>query len=113
MPWLKGALAAKYRNTGQACVAANRMLVKSGAYDLVAKKLADAAAALKGGNGMHEEVVLGPPINEDAVKKVEEHIADTVEKGTRIATGSKRQDFGRELLRANGAHRCATRGVDL
>ncbi|MFP3507596.1 aldehyde dehydrogenase family protein, partial [Burkholderia sp. SIMBA_062] len=72
---VKGAIAAKYRNTGQACVAANRMLVQSGIYDTFAQKLADATAALKVGNGMDEGVVLGPLINDEAVKKVEEHIA--------------------------------------
>jgi len=91
---VKGALAAKYRNTGQACVAANRMLVQSGVYDQFAKKLADGAAALRVGNGMHDGVVLGPLLNEAAVQKVEEHIADAVEKGACIATGGKRHSLG-------------------
>jgi len=91
---VKGAIAAKYRNTGQACVAANRMLVQSGIYDTFAQKLADATAALKVGNGMDEGVVLGPLINDEAVKKVEEHIADAVEKGARVATGGKRHTLG-------------------
>ncbi|ATP45654.1 succinate-semialdehyde dehydrogenase / glutarate-semialdehyde dehydrogenase [Pseudomonas sp. URIL14HWK12:I8] len=91
---VKGAIAAKYRNTGQACVAANRLLVQSGIYDTFAQKLAEATAALKVGNGMDEGVVLGPLINDEAVKKVEEHIADAVEKGARIATGGKRHTLG-------------------
>ena len=91
---VKGAIAAKYRNTGQACVAANRMLVQSGIYDTFAQKLAEATAALKVGNGMDEGVVLGPLINDEAVKKVEEHIADAVEKGARVATGGKRHALG-------------------
>ncbi|MBH3397600.1 MULTISPECIES: NAD-dependent succinate-semialdehyde dehydrogenase [Pseudomonas] len=91
---VKGAIAAKYRNTGQACVAANRMLVQSGIYDTFAQKLADATAALKVGNGMDEGVVLGPLINDEAVKKVEEHIADAVEKGARVSTGGKRHTLG-------------------
>ncbi|XEI54094.1 NAD-dependent succinate-semialdehyde dehydrogenase [Pseudomonas nitroreducens] len=91
---VKGAIAAKYRNTGQACVAANRMLVQSGIYDTFAQKLAEATAALKVGNGMDEGVVLGPLINDEAVKKVEEHIADAVEKGARVATGGKRHTLG-------------------
>jgi succinate-semialdehyde dehydrogenase/glutarate-semialdehyde dehydrogenase len=91
---VKGAIAAKYRNTGQACVAANRMLVQSGIYDTFAQKLAEATAALKVGNGMDEGVVLGPLINEEAVKKVEEHIADAVEKGARVASGGKRHTLG-------------------
>ncbi|WP_437884531.1 NAD-dependent succinate-semialdehyde dehydrogenase [Pseudomonas sp. LRF_L74] len=91
---VKGAIAAKYRNTGQACVAANRMLVQSGIYDTFAQKLAEATAALKVGNGMDEGVVLGPLINHEAVKKVEEHIADAVAKGARVATGGKRHTLG-------------------
>jgi succinate-semialdehyde dehydrogenase/glutarate-semialdehyde dehydrogenase len=70
------------------------MLVQSGVYDQFAKKLADAAAALRVGNGMDDGVVLGPLINGDAVQKVEEHIADAVEKGARIATGGKRHPLG-------------------
>lgn len=91
---VEGALAAKYRNTGQACVAANRMLVQSGIYDAFAKKLAEATATLKVGNGMEEGVVLGPLINEDAVIKVEEHINDAVAKGARIVAGGKRHALG-------------------
>lgn len=91
---VKGALAAKYRNTGQACVAANRMLVQSGIYDAFAKKLAEATSALKVGNGMEAGVVQGPLINEDAVRKVEEHIADAVSKGARVAAGGKRHALG-------------------
>ncbi|WP_341318527.1 NAD-dependent succinate-semialdehyde dehydrogenase [Paraburkholderia sp. IMGN_8] len=87
---VKGALAAKYRNAGQACVAANRILVQSGIYDAFATKLAEATAALKVGNGMHEGVVQGPLINEDAVRKVEEHISDALSKGARVLTGGKR-----------------------
>ena len=91
---VQGALAAKYRNTGQACVAANRLLVQSGIYEAFAKKLAEAAAALKVGNGMHEGVVQGPLINEDAVRKVEEHIADALSKGARVAAGGGRHALG-------------------
>jgi succinate-semialdehyde dehydrogenase / glutarate-semialdehyde dehydrogenase len=91
---VKGAVAAKYRNTGQACVAANRMLVQSGIYDAFAKKLAEATAALKVGNGMEEGVLQGPLINEDAVLKVEEHIADAVARGARVAAGGKRHSLG-------------------
>lgn len=91
---VKGALAAKYRNAGQACVAANRMLVQSGVYDRFARKLAEATAALRVGNGMHEGVVQGPLINEDAVRKVEEHISDALRKGARVLTGGKRHALG-------------------
>jgi succinate-semialdehyde dehydrogenase / glutarate-semialdehyde dehydrogenase len=91
---VKGALAAKYRNAGQACVAANRILVQSGIYDTFAKKLAQATDALKVGNGMDEGVVQGPLINEDAVKKVEEHISDALSKGARVLAGGKRHALG-------------------
>ncbi|SPO54630.1 succinate-semialdehyde dehydrogenase I, NADP-dependent [Pseudomonas sp. JV551A1] len=91
---VQGALAAKYRNTGQACVAANRMLVQSGIYDAFARKLAEATAALKVGNGMDEGVVQGPLINESAVRKVEEHIEDAVAKGARVIAGGKRHGLG-------------------
>jgi succinate-semialdehyde dehydrogenase/glutarate-semialdehyde dehydrogenase len=89
-----GALVAKYRNTGQTCVAANRMLVQSGIYDAFAKRLAEETAKLKVGNGMEQGVVLGPLINGDAVDKVEEHIADALAKGAHIATGGKRHALG-------------------
>ena len=91
---VKGALAAKYRNAGQACVAANRILVQSGVYDAFARKLADASAALKVGNGMEADVVQGPLINEDAVRKAEEHISDAIEKGARVLSGGKRHSLG-------------------
>ncbi|BEP71428.1 MULTISPECIES: NAD-dependent succinate-semialdehyde dehydrogenase [unclassified Variovorax] len=97
---VRGAMAAKYRNTGQACVAANRLLVQSGIYDTFAKKLAKATAKMKIGNGMHEGVVLGPLINEDAVQKVEEHIADAVSKGARVITGGQRHALGGSFFEA-------------
>ncbi|SDI51455.1 succinate-semialdehyde dehydrogenase / glutarate-semialdehyde dehydrogenase [Paraburkholderia steynii] len=89
-----GALAAKYRNAGQACVAANRILVQSGVYEAFARKLAAASAALKVGDGMEAGVVQGPLINEDAVQKVEEHISDALSKGARVLTGGRRHELG-------------------
>ncbi|AFT86077.1 NAD-dependent succinate-semialdehyde dehydrogenase [Paraburkholderia phenoliruptrix] len=91
---VKGALAAKYRNAGQACVAANRILVQAGVYDAFAAKLAAASAQLKVGNGMEAGVVQGPLINEDAVRKVEEHIGDALSKGARVLAGGKRHALG-------------------
>jgi succinate-semialdehyde dehydrogenase / glutarate-semialdehyde dehydrogenase len=91
---VQGALVAKYRNTGQACVAANRMLVQAGVYDAFARRLAEESAALKVGNGMDPGVVQGPMINEEAVLKVEEHIADAVAKGARVAAGGRRHTLG-------------------
>ncbi len=91
---VKGALAAKYRNTGQACIAANRLFVQSGIYDRFAQRLAEETARLKVGNGLEAGVVQGPLINEEAVRKVEDHIADAVAKGARIATGGQRHPLG-------------------
>ncbi|TGN98685.1 MULTISPECIES: NAD-dependent succinate-semialdehyde dehydrogenase [unclassified Burkholderia] len=91
---VKGALLAKYRNTGQACVAANRLLVQSGIYDAFARRLADESARLKVGNGMDAGVALGPLINEEAVLKLEQHIADARAKGAQVATGGRRHPMG-------------------
>lgn len=91
---VRGALMAKYRNTGQACVAANRFLVQSGVYDAFAKRLAEESASLRVGDGMEPGVVQGPLINEEAVLKVEEHIADAVAKGAQVAAGGRRHALG-------------------
>jgi succinate-semialdehyde dehydrogenase/glutarate-semialdehyde dehydrogenase len=89
-----GAMASKYRNTGQTCVCANRILVQDGVYDAFAAKLKAAVEALKVGNGMEDGVTQGPLINADAVAKVEEHIADALQRGARIVTGGKRHERG-------------------
>src|SRR5882672_7476984 len=91
---VQGALASKYRNTGQTCVCANRLLVQEGVYDAFAKKLAAAVAKLKVGDGLKGETQQGPLINMKAVDKVEEHIADAVGKGAKIAVGGKRHALG-------------------
>ena len=91
---VQGALAAKYRNTGQACIAANRFLVQAGIYDAFAARLAEEAAKLKVGDGMTPGVVQGPLINQAAVEKVAEHIADAVARGARIATGGRQHALG-------------------
>ena len=91
---VKGAMASKYRNTGQTCVCANRILVQDGVYDAFMAKLKTAVEALKVGNGMEPGVTQGPLINADAVKKVEEHIADAVGRGAQIVTGGKRHGNG-------------------
>ncbi len=85
-----GAMASKYRNNGQTCVCANRLYVQEGVYDAFAEKLAAAVKKLKVGNGAADGVTTGPLINPAAVKKVEEHIADAVAKGGKIAAGGKR-----------------------
>jgi succinate-semialdehyde dehydrogenase/glutarate-semialdehyde dehydrogenase len=91
---VQGAMASKYRNTGQTCVCANRLLVQDGVYDAFAQKLKAAVEALKVGNGMEPGVTQGPLINAAAVAKVEEHIADAVSKGAAIVTGGKRHAKG-------------------
>jgi succinate-semialdehyde dehydrogenase/glutarate-semialdehyde dehydrogenase len=91
---VQGAMASKYRNTGQTCVCANRLLVQDGVYDAFAAKLQAAVEALKVGNGMEPGVTQGPLINPEAVKKVEEHIADAVKRGAKVVTGGKRHGNG-------------------
>ena len=91
---VNGAIASKYRNTGQTCVCANRLLVQDGVYDAFAAKLKTAVEALKVGNGMEPGVTQGPLINADAVLKVEEHIADALKRGARVVTGGKRHARG-------------------
>ncbi|WP_372618987.1 NAD-dependent succinate-semialdehyde dehydrogenase [Falsiroseomonas sp.] len=91
---VQGAMASKYRNTGQTCVCANRIFVQDGVYDAFAGKLKSAVEALKVGNGMEPGVTQGPLINADAVAKVEEHIADAVSKGGAVLTGGKRHAQG-------------------
>src|SRR3954451_24337085 len=87
-----GAMASKYRNTGQTCVCANRLLVQDGVYDAFAEKLKAAVEALKVGDGMEPGVTQGPLINADAVKKVEEHVGDALGKGAKVLVGGKRAD---------------------
>src|SRR5216117_4117621 len=82
---VEGAIMSKYRNTGQTCVCANRLLIQEGVYEAFAKKLAAAVAKLKVGDGLKGETHQGPLIDMKAVAKVEEHIADAVGKGARIA----------------------------
>ena len=89
-----GALASKYRNSGQTCVCANRLLVQDGVYDAFAGKLAEAVRGLKVGPGVEPGVQQGPLINEAAVRKCEEHIADALAKGGRIVVGGRRHPLG-------------------
>jgi succinate-semialdehyde dehydrogenase/glutarate-semialdehyde dehydrogenase len=91
---VQGAIASKYRNTGQTCVCANRLLVQSGVYDAFVAKLADAVRQLRVGDGLQGPTEQGPLIDAKAVAKVEEHIADAVAKGGRIALGGKRHALG-------------------
>jgi len=91
---VQGALASKYRNAGQTCVCANRMLVQEGVYDAFAEKLAAATAELKVGRGEEEGVSVGPLINQDAIRKVESLVNDAVSKGARVMLGGKRVNIG-------------------
>ena len=89
-----GALMSKYRNNGQTCVCANRLLVQDKVYDTFAAKLADKVKTLKIGNGMAAGVTTGPLIDEKALAKVEEHIADALSKGAKLALGGSRHSLG-------------------
>jgi succinate-semialdehyde dehydrogenase/glutarate-semialdehyde dehydrogenase len=89
-----GAIASKYRNSGQTCVCTNRFLVQDRVYDAFARKLSHAVNALKVGDGLRADTQQGPLIDEAAVKKVEEHIADAVARGGRVAAGGARHVLG-------------------
>jgi succinate-semialdehyde dehydrogenase/glutarate-semialdehyde dehydrogenase len=91
---VKGAIASKYRNAGQTCVCANRLLVQDGVYDAFAKRLAQAVKEMKVGNGMEQGTVIGPLIDLKAVEKVEEHVADALKKGAKVVTGGGRHALG-------------------
>jgi succinate-semialdehyde dehydrogenase/glutarate-semialdehyde dehydrogenase len=89
-----GLIASKFRNAGQTCVCANRVLVQDGVYDTFADKLTAAVRKLKVGSGMDAGVTVGPLINKEAVKKVEEHVADAVAHGAKAVTGGKPSALG-------------------
>ena len=91
---VEGAMISKYRNAGQTCVCANRLLVQDGVYDAFAEKFATAVAKLNVGNGLESGITQGPMIDENAVAKVEEHIADALAKGGNLVTGGKRHELG-------------------
>lgn len=91
---VEGAVASKYRNTGQTCICTNRFLVQAGVYDEFVGKLTAKVAALKVGSGFEEGVAQGPLIEMAAVEKVEEHVADAVAGGAKVLTGGKRHAKG-------------------
>ena len=95
---VQGAMLSKYRNSGQTCVCANRLLVQDGIYEAFAEKLRAAVSALQIGNGLETGVTQGPLIDEAAVLKVEELIADATAKGARIVCGGKRHALGRTFF---------------
>ncbi|EPT7103629.1 MULTISPECIES: NADP-dependent succinate-semialdehyde dehydrogenase [Klebsiella] len=91
---VEGALASKFRNAGQTCVCANRLYVQDGVYDRFAEKLQQAVSKLQIGDGLQPNVTIGPLIDEKAIAKVQEHIADALGKGARIVTGGKVHELG-------------------
>src|SRR3954467_1481021 len=91
---VKGAIASKYRNAGQTCVCANRILVQDGVYEAFSKRLAETAGAMKVANGFESGAVIGPLIDMKAIEKVEAHIADAVKKGAKVAIGGHRHALG-------------------
>ncbi|PIT37411.1 succinate-semialdehyde dehydrogenase (NADP(+)) [Snodgrassella alvi] len=91
---VEGAMISKFRNAGQTCVCANRLYVQSAVYDEFVSKLAQAIAKLKIGNGLEQDVTVGPLIDASAVNKVQEHIADAVSKGAEIVTGGTADHHG-------------------
>ena len=95
---VKAALGAKYRNTGQTCVCANRILVQSGIHDAFVERLASESAKLKVGVGTEKDVRIGPLINEDALAKVERLVVDARDKGARVLTGGQRHRLGRTFF---------------
>jgi succinate-semialdehyde dehydrogenase/glutarate-semialdehyde dehydrogenase len=95
---VEGALASKYRNSGQTCVSVNRIYAQAGIYDAFVAKLAERSAALRVGDGMAAGTELGPLIDDKAVRKVEDHIADAVAQGARLLTGGKRHPLGHSFF---------------
>ncbi|MDC5413228.1 NAD-dependent succinate-semialdehyde dehydrogenase [Acinetobacter baumannii] len=91
---VQGIMASKYRNSGQTCVCANRIYVQDGIYDALAERLVEAVSKLKVGDGRQEGTTQGPLIDEDAIAKVQSHIADATEKGATVRIGGQRSALG-------------------
>ena len=95
---VEGAIASKFRNMGQTCVCANRILVQDGVYEAFAGKLADRVSKMKVGPGAEEGVAQGPLINQAGLAKVEAHVADALSKGAKAIIGGKRHALGRTFF---------------
>ena len=95
---ISGVMASKFRNTGQTCVCANRIYIQDSIYDEFAKKLNDAVKKLNVGSGLIDDIQQGPLINDAAIKKVENHIADAIAQGAKILTGGKRHSAGKQFF---------------
>jgi succinate-semialdehyde dehydrogenase / glutarate-semialdehyde dehydrogenase len=91
---VRGAMASKFRNTGQTCVCVNRFYVQSGIYDTFTKALAETVSKLRVGNALAGEVDQGPLINQAALRKVQTHVADALSKGARVLTGGNTHALG-------------------
>lgn len=91
---VQGIMASKYRNSGQTCVCANLIYVQDGIYDVLAERLVEAVSKLKVGDGRQEGSTQGPLIDEDAIAKVQSHIADATEKGATVRIGGQRSALG-------------------
>ncbi len=91
---VQGIMASKYRNSGQTCVCANRIYVQDGIYDALADRLVEAVSKLKVGDGRQEGSTQGPLIDEDAIAKVQSHIADATAKGATLRIGGQRSALG-------------------
>jgi succinate-semialdehyde dehydrogenase/glutarate-semialdehyde dehydrogenase len=95
---VEGAMASKFRNTGQTCVCANRLFVQEGVYDKFSKMLSERVSQMKVGNGLEDGNLQGPLIDMKAVEKVEEHIEDALAKGAKVITGGKRHEKGGQFF---------------
>jgi succinate-semialdehyde dehydrogenase / glutarate-semialdehyde dehydrogenase len=91
---VQGAMASKFRNTGQTCVCANRFLVQEDVYDAFTRRLTEAVRKLRVGDGLEHEVDQGPLINRAALLKVEQHIEDAISKGAHVMIGGRRHSLG-------------------
>lgn len=102
-----GAIASKYRNSGQTCVCANRVFVHDAVFDAFAEKFSAAVAQLKVGNGFEAGVEVGPLINAAALEKVESHIADALAQGAQLLTGGARHTLGGQFFQPTVLSHCA------
>ncbi|KJZ12518.1 succinate-semialdehyde dehydrogenase [Marinomonas sp. S3726] len=91
---IEGAMASKFRNAGQTCVCTNRFLVQEGVHDLFVEKLTQAVESLQVGNGLEAGISQGPLINDAAISKIEDHVADAIAKGACLNTGGNRHALG-------------------
>ena len=95
---VKGAIISKYRNAGQTCVCANRIMAQDSIYDEFVEKLAKAVSVLKVGNGTEDGTIIGPLIDDKALAKVEEHVNDAIKKGGKLVIGGKRHALGKSFF---------------